>query len=100
MDLNEIYPILTAFIVPIIIGVDSYIASTSKAKKDIVQLKEQNKFDIEKLINQHRMYLEAQDQKHKMDITKMEIEHKYKIELMQKEMENKIGSEFAIELST
>lgn len=80
-------------ILSLISGLLSYLAATSKANKDLIQLREQNKLEIEKLVNQHKMDLEAQKQKHQMEVEKMELEHKYRIELTQKETENKLGSD-------
>jgi lantibiotic modifying enzyme len=85
--------ILGGIVLSIVSGILSYLAATSKANKDLTQLREQNKLDIEKLMNQHKMDLEAVAQKHQMDIEKMELEHKHKIELTQKEMEGKLGSD-------
>jgi len=93
MTLNEIVLIVTSIVLPVLSGIGSYFMSTKKSQKDIVQLREQNKFDLEKLMNQHKMDLEALERKHQMDVEKMEIEHKHKIELMQKEMENKLGGD-------
>lgn len=80
-------------ILSLISGLLSYFAATSKANKDLIQLREQNKLEIEKLMNQHKMDLEAQKQKHQMEVEKMELEHKHKLELTQKETENKLGSD-------
>ena len=93
MNLTDIILIASTIVLPILSGIGSYIAATSKANKDLVQLREQNKLDIDKLMNQHKMDLEALERKHQMDVEKMEIEHKHKVELMQKEMENKLGGD-------
>jgi lantibiotic modifying enzyme len=93
MTINEILLILTSIVLPVLSGIGSYFMSTKKSQKDIIQLREQNKFDLEKLMNQHNMDLEALDRKHQMDVEKMEIEHRHKVELMQKEMENKLGGD-------
>jgi len=100
MNLNDIILIASTIVLPILSGLGSYIAATSKSNKNLIQLREQNKLDIEKLMNQHKMDLEALERKHQMDVEKMEIEHKYKIELMQKEMENKLGADFVGLLGT
>lgn len=93
MNLTDIILVVTSIILPVLSGIGSYIASTSKANKDLIQLREQNKLDIEKLMNQHKMDLEALERKHQMEIEKMEIEHKHKIELAQKDLEGKLGSD-------
>ena len=90
MNLNDL---ISPIVLSIISGILSYFAATSKANKDLRQLREQNKFDIEKLMNQHKMDLEALERKHQMEVEKMEIEHKHKIELAQKELEGKVGSD-------
>ena len=93
MSTSDIILILTTVILPIISGIGSYIAATSKSNKDLIQLREHNKLEIEKLMNQHKLDLEALERKHQMDVEKMEIEHKHKIELMQKETESKLGAD-------
>ena len=93
MNLTEIIMIASTIVLPILSGIGSYIAATSKANKDLLQLREQNKLEIEKLMNQHKMDLEALERKHQMEIEKMELEHKHKIELTQKEMEGKLGTD-------
>lgn len=93
MKIEDIILIVSSIVLPILSGVGSYIASTTKANKDIKQLREQNSLEIEKLMNQHKMDLEAQKQKHQMEVEKMELEHKHKLELTQKETENKLGSD-------
>lgn len=93
MNTTEIVSLIIALVVPIITGICSYLASTSKSKKDLLQLKEQNKLEIEKIINQHQLDLETEEAKHKMNIEKMGLEHKQNLELSTKEMENKLGSE-------
>ena len=100
MDIKDIVLIASTIVIPIITGIGSYFASTVKAKKDIAQLREQNKLDIEKLMNQHKLDLESLERKHQMDVEKMQIEHNHKIELMQKEMENSLGSDLVKELTT
>jgi hypothetical protein len=91
MVTSDILIIISTIALPVISGFGSYIAAITKTKKDILQLREQNKLDIEKLLSQHKMDLEALERKHELEIETMEIEHKHKIELMQKEMENKLG---------
>ena len=63
MTLNEIVLIVTSIVLPVLSGIGSYFMSTKKSQKDIVQLREQNKFDLEKLMNQHKMDLEASGEK-------------------------------------
>lgn len=89
----NIIELIAPIVLSIISGILSYVAATSKANKDLIQLREQNKLEIEKLMNQHKMDLEAQKQKHQMEVEKMELEHKHKLELAQKESENKLGSD-------
>lgn len=95
MNINDF---ISPIILSIVSGLLSYLAATSKANKDLVQLREQNKLEIEKLMNQHKMDLEALERKHQMEVEKMEIEHKYKIELNQKEMEGKLGSDMMTQM--
>ncbi|MDP1548386.1 MAG: hypothetical protein Q8L87_20425 [Anaerolineales bacterium] len=90
MNLNDL---ISPIVLSIVSGLLSYFAATSKANKDLIQLREQNKLEIERLMNQHKMDLEAQKQKHQMEVEKMELEHKHKLELAQKETENKLGSD-------
>ncbi|MBL8100390.1 MAG: hypothetical protein JNK81_14495 [Anaerolineales bacterium] len=97
MNLIEIFG---GVLLSVVSGIISYFAATSKANKDLTQLREQNKLDIEKLMNQHKMDLEAVAQKHQMDIEKMELEHKHKVELMQKETESKLGSDLMSQMLT
>ena len=92
MDIKDILLIASAVVIPIITGVFSYIAATTKASKDLTHLREQNKLDIDRLMNQHKLDLESLERKHQMDVEKMQIDHKNKIELMQKEMESKVGT--------
>ena len=98
MDFNQVMVVLSIVIMPIVTGISSYIAATTKSKKDITQLREQSKLDIEKLMNQHKMDLEALERKHQMEIEKTQIEHQHKIELTQKEMENSLGSNLVNEM--
>jgi cytidylate kinase len=93
MNLTDIILVATSIVLPVLSGIGSYVAATSKANKDLIQLREQNKLDIEKLMNQHKMDLEALERKHQMEVEKMELEHKHKIELGQKELEGKLGSD-------
>ena len=92
MDFNQSMLIISVVIMPIATGIGSYIASTTKSKKDITQLREQSKLEIDKLMNQHKMDLESLERKHQMEVEKIELEHRHKIEMTQKEMENDVGS--------
>jgi lantibiotic modifying enzyme len=98
METKDVVLLISTIVVPIITGLWSYLAATSKAKRDITHLREQNRLDIEKLMNQHKLDLESLERKHEMDIEKMQIEHQHKIELMQKEMENKMGADLMQEM--
>lgn len=98
MDLKDTLLIASTIVIPIITGIFSYIAATTKARKDLAHLREQNKLDIDRLMSQHKLDLESLERKHQMDVEKMQIEHQYKIELMQKEMTNKVGADLTTEM--
>lgn len=89
MNIDQIITLSVSIVLPIIGGIVSYFASIGKSKKDLAQLREQNKFEIERLMKQHALDLEAVEQNHQMEIEKMKLEQQNKIELMEKETENK-----------
>jgi hypothetical protein len=79
------------YVVAILSGIGSFIASTKKAKQELKTLEEKNRHELEKLMKQHEIDIEALKEKHKLEMEKVASDHKNKFEMISLEHKNELS---------